>query len=439
MRLSLSPLVFAAALALQLACGRAATEYPAGPLSRPILGLDATAAAAANAAVLPAGFTGPQQSSCSPDVTRAFLGELATHAPEDAQVPLHWAPVVSGPIAGRSSVLQPELWASGVVQDTDHSSLDTSFDHPLGFDFDMDVTLDAPFELLVKNRDGANKTLHTEIGTSLFPEAAFGFSPAAGDRVVMRGAWIFDCGHPPYETEMHPPSFLSFARAADATSTIALAFAVPFRVTQLFGDAAEVADFTSTQRLLSLGAPFPAAFYNEILSAAVTGKDHLETHAFLEELRFSTLSFSVCAPSPRPAKAALKYSHRFAARSGVAISAVAHEDTGCVVYTATMSASYQTSVPARLNHAWTWDEINEQASEASGTTFDVRSSIGAALRSHNIDSNIPALLLDHPPVIDSYAELAPRADAANDSPLGIALAADDQPYPFHGRVRVYWQ
>ena len=428
-------ILLAAAL---LCCGRSPVDYPAGPLDRPILGFDLVAAAAANASTLPAGFAGPQETACGPDVTRGFLAELADHSPEDAKVPLHWAPVVAGPIAGKATVGQPELFYAGVVADLDKSALDTSFDHPFGFDLDLDVTPDEPFVPLVKNRDPKSKTLHTELELSLFQQAAFGWTPAAGDRMAMRGAWIFDCGHPPYETEMHPPSFVSFARAADEKTTIAVAFAVPFRVTQLFGPAEKVADFGDPLRLRNAGQPFPAAFTEEILLAATTNKDHLELHALLEDLRFDKLTFSVCAPSPRPAKAHLGYTHRFAVRTGVTVTATPHDDTGCVEYTAAMVANYRPAAAERLNQAWTWDQISQQATEEFGGTLDVRALILAELKSRGVGGDIVALHEDHPPVIDTYAPLQPRADADQDAPTATANA-DDQPYPFHGRARIYWQ
>lgn len=36
--------------------------------------------------------------------------------------------------------------------------------------------------------------------------------PGVGDRVWLRGRWIFDCGHPPYRTEIHPPTALVVIR-----------------------------------------------------------------------------------------------------------------------------------------------------------------------------------------------------------------------------------
>ena len=426
------------ALALAaLGCGRTAPVYPPGPLARPILGLDEAASAAANQAMFPAGFTGPVETTCSVDPSRAFLGELADHPPADAEVLYHWAPIIPGPVAGESPLAQPEFYAAGSVTGTNLSTLDTSFDHPFGFDFNLDVALDPPFQLLVLNRDPRVRTLHTELEQELFPAAAFGYSPAAGDRLVMRGAWILDCGHPPYEAEMHPPSFLAFARAADANTTIALALAVPWRTTQLYGPAAEATDLSDPRRFLD-AKPFPPAFYDDIAQAAATNADHLEAHALLEALRFTTLSFTVCAPSPRPAHAQLAFSHRFSLRTGVSLAVTPHDDTGCVDYTASMSTAYAPLEPVRADYAWPWDVINQQASDQSGVAIDVRTTIIADLRANGFTNDVPALHADHPPVIDSYPPLALRADAALDAPTAIATGADDQPYPFAGRARVWW-
>lgn len=38
------------------------------------------------------------------------------------------------------------------------------------------------------------------------------FWPLEGDRVWMMGRWVFDCGHPPYRTELHPPKAVAFMR-----------------------------------------------------------------------------------------------------------------------------------------------------------------------------------------------------------------------------------
>jgi hypothetical protein len=43
------------------------------------------------------------------------------------------------------------------------------------------------------------------------------FWPVPGDRVWMMGRWVFDCGHPPYHTEIHPPIAVAFTRQEPTT------------------------------------------------------------------------------------------------------------------------------------------------------------------------------------------------------------------------------
>src|SRR5262249_16192988 len=155
-------------------------------------------------------------------------------------------------------------------------------------------------------------SLHTEIEQGLFPRDAFGFTPVEGDRALERGAWIFDCGHPPYETEMHPPTFLAFGHG-EGEGTTALAFVNPYRTTQLFNpDPAlatglgDDAGFTNAATL-----PFPKMLVREVLRAVTDNTDHLEAHGLIQATRFSALAFRVCAPAPRPPGAALVASWRF--------------------------------------------------------------------------------------------------------------------------------
>ena len=45
------------------------------------------------------------------------------------------------------------------------------------------------------------------------------FWPVVGDRATVLGRWIFDCGHPPYRSEIHPPKFTAFTRMSPHTFT----------------------------------------------------------------------------------------------------------------------------------------------------------------------------------------------------------------------------
>ena len=100
-----------------------------------------------------------------------------------------------------------------------------------------------------------------------------------------------------------------------------------------------------------------------------------------------------------------------------------------------MTSAYRPFLPVHQEVAWTWAEISRQASDGAGMPIDVRQKIIDALGG----SNYPALALDNPPLIEKYAPLAPRPDAALDTPTAISAGADDQPYPFYGRARVSWR
>jgi hypothetical protein len=51
--------------------------------------------------------------------------------------------------------------------------------------------------------------MEMEWDMSLFPSDVW---PIVGDRVWMKGRYIWDCGHRPYKNEIHPPQFVAFTR-----------------------------------------------------------------------------------------------------------------------------------------------------------------------------------------------------------------------------------
>jgi hypothetical protein len=407
------------------------------PLARPILAFDTAAVAAANRASLPAGFTMPLQTACSSDPTRPYIAELADHPITDAKVPFHWAPIVPGPIPGRNPVGQPEFFVSGSIADFSRSTLDVPFDHPFGYDSNFNVLVDPEFAFLVYP-PSTPASLHTEIERGLYPDDLFDYLPAAGDRVLLRGAWIFDCGHPPYSTEMHPPTFLAFARA-DGATTLSLAFVNPYRVTQSYAHTGPPAiDFSSTDRYAQ-SKPFPEHLLSEVLAAANGQSTRIEAHVLLEPTRFDTLTFTVCAPSPRPAGASLGFSYRFTSRTGVTLQATPQAADGCVRFAATMGASYQPFVPNRMDTPFPWDQVSQEATDVEGgPPIDVRQKILDALHGFGFNGDYVALHPDQSPFIDTYPALKPRAGASSDSPTELVTGADDQPFPFYGRARVFW-
>jgi hypothetical protein len=104
----------------------------------------------------------------------------------------------------------PEI-AEGVVVRTEVATNDAPHNH-FSHDKTFHVALDGPFGGLHSDANSVQngtRLMETEWETKFFPPE---FWPIPGDRVWMMGRWIFDCGHPPYHTEFHPPLAVAFSR-----------------------------------------------------------------------------------------------------------------------------------------------------------------------------------------------------------------------------------
>ena len=88
---------------------------------------------------------------------------------------------------------------------------------------------------------------------------------------------------------------------------------------------------------------------------------------------------------------------------------------------------------------WVLDAVYERSAEQIGSAIDVRQLILDALAQKGFTGDIPALHIDTAPIIETFAPPAPRASADRDQPSAITGGADDQPFPFYGRVRVSWK
>jgi hypothetical protein len=416
-------------------------EGPPPALTGPLLAFDSSATAAANSDALPAGFTVPQPTVCAKDPTRGFLSELVEHGISNPQVEYEWAPIIPGPVADLPTLEEPEFYLSGTVKVLNRSGLDFRPPHPFGFDTTWDLTVDEPFVDLVVNRAGDpndGDATHCELESGLYPDAAFGFTPAVGDRALLAGSWIFDCGHPAYETELHPPTFVAFARA-DGAATVALAFAQPYRTSQLYGPAALADKLDDDTRFTQSGvSPFIDQLETQIVRAALDEIQQFELHALVEAPRFEPLTWFVCAPGTKPAGATLDYSYRFVVRTGVTVTVARRGDSGCLRFHAEVGTGYKPAVPARSDYMWSWAQVSAEATSQYGTQIDVRQSALDALRSQGFTNDIVALHEDVPILVDHYEPLAPRAGADADTPTAIIVGADDQPFPFYGRARVAW-
>ena len=101
--------------------------------------------------------------------------------------------------------------AEGLVTASKVSSSDNPANHT-SHDQNFDLHLDVGYQFLHSDanpvEDGA-RVMEMEWESRYFPPQ---FWPVDGDRAWMLGRWIFDCGHPPYRTEIHPPRAVAFTR-----------------------------------------------------------------------------------------------------------------------------------------------------------------------------------------------------------------------------------
>src|SRR5205823_2698443 len=90
---------------------------------------------------------------------------------------------------------------------------DFPFDHDT-HDWNWDLLPDPAYQFLNgtdNGRVGSSRQMEIEWEEKFFPSA---FRPAVGDRAWMLGRWVFDCGHSPYLTEIHPAKAVAHTRFA---------------------------------------------------------------------------------------------------------------------------------------------------------------------------------------------------------------------------------
>ena len=164
-----------------------------------------------------------------------------------------WTPVYSG--NGQYGSIEP---VSGWVLWKQESTTDVPFTHPFGgTDYTYLVRPDSQYVNLLAPRNfegsidpehaqanawGASAGISSEGGLleieqdrGLIPSQ---YRPVEGDRVVVFGRWIIDCGHDSWLSEIHPPLLTAVARASrrenGANVTRVSLVANPYLVSQEF-------------------------------------------------------------------------------------------------------------------------------------------------------------------------------------------------------------
>lgn len=130
----------------------------------------------------------------------------------DSSIP-HWDPVTSN---------SDHIAVTGTVRISEVSHEDYAPDHD-SHDWTFFVKLDRDRYYLntesnIILQGEHDRLMQMEWETKFFPKE---FWPKAGDKVWMMGRYVFDCGHFPYRTEIHPPEIVAFTRTEPVLFSVA--------------------------------------------------------------------------------------------------------------------------------------------------------------------------------------------------------------------------
>lgn len=449
--------LFAIALVAS-ACGQKETVVPrAAPTG--LVSFDQDAAVASNGPIPAAVQVKP---TCGSDTT-TFGSELVDVPPQQAKVGFEWGAIAEDPTAemlnaqraaasGNTGTIawpgikEPkQMLISGTVRNVTLSTGDLTFNHPFGLDFTMDIALDKPYRKLAlllgqPIPDGPVSTLHMEIQQGLLPHSGpnlqdwlEGFDPKVGDRIAAFGAWIIDCGHDNWQSELHELTFIAYGHA-EGDTTVSRAFYNPYRPSQYLAAKPELVNqlLDYTRWSDPTVKPFPGYLVQELLRVGRLSEpfhDRIEAHHMLKANYLAPAPWYVCAPG---SGSTLEYSYSFTTRSGVSITASPDNELGCVKFTASIAQAYSPQPPNRRDCVNLWSDLNQQVQAALGNPdIDIRQLIEKQVPA----SFIPAVERD--PVVDCYdpLQVGPPGDEAKRS----VVRDDTQPFPFYGEVRVSWK
>ncbi len=398
------------------------------------------------------------KSVCGAD-DRRFLVELANASnPLDYKVPKRLADVKPAP---------SEVLIAGTIMHSALGAGDFPYDHTLGSDFTADVELDEAYRGVGQAYGAIIDTVHVELAAGQLPHRVAqpgvdeqdwrdmrdhaledlqdGFVPQTGDRVVIMGHFVVDCGHLAFQTELHPITFMAVAHTASDATVVHL-FYNPYRETQLYHpDLAKALAFDDTSRLTDpAGGPFPQALFSALLRIQDAGPDpyrsadRLEAWAMLEADATAPPALQVCAPA---STGAVTVAARFAARPGVQV-VVGRPSGGCVSVRATLG-DVAPAMPAQHTCVLPWDFLAQAASEAGNEGADEGGASDAGAASLDLKAKLGAFVdpqftdwLDRDPVVNCYDPLSgPDLGAPPDGEVQTTTSSEIA-LPFYGALVV---
>ena len=368
------------------AAGSPGTRDPKAP----ILALDDTAAAKLNGTIP----TADAANACGSS-RATFLAELLSGDPLKAKVQDHWGLIVKPGSTKGEATTGVEMTASGTIVDGGLGNGDTPFDHPYGADLSFDLRLDAPYLRLSQTlgaghqeggADNAQGQSHDEIEAGLVParpgtataavnapdwvQAATAirdgvdadFLPKAGDRAVVMGRWVIDCGHGDYNAELHPITFAAFARTEGKATTVHF-WANPYRITQRYHSNATLSgEVNDSSRLSSPDAkPFLGYFVSEIGEVGKGERTRLDAPMLLDANRLAPAPFRVCAPTGNGT-----VQIHAVTRSGVTITT--KQVDGCVQVVVGRSAKEQPADATTRLCPMPWNWLNDEGASQAGVS-----------------------------------------------------------------------
>jgi hypothetical protein len=381
---------------------------------------------------------------CGSD-TSTYLSELASGGnPLAARVLYEWGDIVPG---GK------QVLVSGTVASTHLGPTDNPFTHPYGDDLSMDVQLDRPFLPYTRQLgrpDEPNGQMHVEISSGLIPHEQRasqaspaqtwgqlehfnlnGFQPgfdkpAHGDRVLVMGRWIIDCGHPNYGTELHPMAFLAWTHT-DGSTTTGHAFVNAYRDTQLYSTDSSVAGLVNDQGRLAQSQPFPPYFVSQVASALNGAVQHLSANELVASTIASPVPWQICAPSGSTGSH-LEIRYDLVTRPGVQVQVTPQPGGRCAQVAVTLTSAYTTVDAAVRPCVLPWSEITQIAKKTFGTKVDIKSLIDKF-----VTAPTARAIVDRDPFVSCADALA--GPTVSQTPRGQRHRVDGgQPLPFYGVV-----
>lgn len=393
---------------------------------------------------------GPVESCGSDRFT--FLSELLDHSALDYVVPSHWGDAVAG---GK------QVMVAGTVQNSSLGTGDLPFDHPFGSDFNMDVGVDPPYADFTQEAGRPSALpMHVELEEGLFPHVRTdagpatgaewsamsdharenlqpGYFPLPGDRVIVMGRWILDCGHPDYFTELHPLTFMAWSHV-DGDKTVVSFFYNPYRVGQRYHPDPVLAPRVNAG--LSRGGIFNVdaiqyliASVNRLQDGGLPPfccQDHLDIRVLLQALRANPSPVRICAPEGTEGSR-LKLDYDIVARPGVRVAPSVQRSAGCATLDLGLGASI-TPEPVQRTCTDSWEFLEAAAGEEAGggDPIDIRGELKASIAAQ-YDSRV-----DVDPTQSCYDPLS--GPVVRENPSGRRLRTRDVAHPMYGRVQVYW-